>query len=127
MTFEHKKLIRRMYFCILGFTVLAFGLGFYWLGMTGALVAAGSLLCLALGFWLTETLVGLITGVKKANTTAVGFLFLGKLGWWIGIFLAAKWIPEGNEKSLALGFGFFLLAIFVAGLSHFGLPKISDA
>ncbi len=127
MASPHKKLLTQLYISIVICAVLAFGASFYLFGIIGGFISFGSALCLALGFWLTESLVGIMTGVKKANSSAIGLLFLGKLGWWLGIFFAARLIPAGSEKALAIGFGSFLLAILVAAISHFGLPKISDA
>jgi hypothetical protein len=126
MTSPHRKLLNQVYISIVVLTILVFGLSFYLFGITSGIISAGSVLCLALGFWLTESLVGVMTGVKKANSTAIGLLFLGKLGWWVGIFFAARLIPTGSEKALAMGFGSFLLAILAGALYHFGLPKISD-
>lgn len=121
-----KALRRSLVLALLLLTAIAAGASGWIYGAKGAAVTAISALCLALGFWLTEGLVGVMTGVKRANGTAIGLLFLGKLAWWGGLFWMARAYPKGFENSIALGLGAFLLALLIAAISHFGWPKISD-
>jgi hypothetical protein len=126
MNDKWKKLRRAIVFSLLAATALGMGLSFWKFGSLGALVTAVAALCLALGFWITENLVGCLAGVKKANATAIGLLFLGKLGWWVGLFALAKTYPRGMEVPIAIGIGAFLLALLMGGISQYGWPKISD-
>jgi hypothetical protein len=102
-------------------------LAYYLWGASSVLTTELALLCLALGFWVTEMLVGVFTRVKTANASAVGFLFVAKLAWWGALFVGAKRIPPGHDKAVALGVGTFLLALVFSTLQHYGMPKISDA
>ena len=99
----------------------------YWLWDQSSVITTElSLLCLALGFWVTEMLVGVFTRVKKANATAITLLLLAKLGWWAALFWGAKRIPHGHDGAVALGIGSFLLALLFSTLKHYGMPTISD-
>lgn len=99
----------------------------YWLwGLDSVITTEFSLLCLALGFWVTEMLVGIFTKVKKANATAIALLLFVKLAWWAAIFWGAKRIPHGHDGAVALGIGTFLLALLFSTLKHYGMPTISD-
>ena len=93
-------------------------------------MAAGSTvataLCLALGIWLTELLVSVFMGVRKANPTAIALLFLGKLVWWGSILVLSRNHAAGMEKPIALGIAAFLFAVTLTGIFHYGMPKISD-
>jgi hypothetical protein len=127
MSDNWKKLRRNLQLALLVAAAIAAFLGGWVDGIPGAMVAVATLLCLALGFWLTEGLVGVMTGIKKANGTAIGLLFLGKLLWWGSIFWLSRQYPPGTESSIAVGLGAFLLALLIASIGHFGWPKISDA
>jgi hypothetical protein len=124
---EQKKLQRSLYLSLGIFSLIAAISGYLIYGNSGAITAFSSILCLALGFWITESLIGVFTGVKKANSTAIVLLFSGKLAWWVGIFWASRILPKGSEPAVAIGLGSFLLALLLAGVLHYGLPKISDA
>ena len=108
-------------------TALAIGAFSYWQwGPEFAISTEFVFLCLALGFWVTEMLVGVFTGVKKANATAIALLFFVKLGWWTALFWGARRIPQGHDGAVALGIGGFLLALLFSTLRHYGVPTISD-
>jgi hypothetical protein len=127
MNDKWKKLRKAIGLSLLGATVLGMGLSFWAFGPLGALVTAIAALCLALGFWITENLVGCLAGVKKANATAIALLFLGKLAWWVALFALARVYPRGMEFPIAIGIGAFLLALLIGGVSQYGWPKISDS
>lgn len=107
---------------------LTFGSGFlFW--QSGPLAAAwgfGTALCLALGLIITENLVAVFTGVKKANAVAVVLLLSFKLMWWGIIFWAGSRVPPEQKLSLVIGAGVFLLALFAMGLSMAEWPKSID-
>lgn len=125
---EKWRRVKRMHLISLVVGMILGGaLSYYLWGATAALATEGAALCLALGFWLTEMLIGVFTQVKTANGTAIGLIFFGKLAWWGSIFYAAKHMPKGLEQPLGLGFGIFLFALVAAALNHFGMPRISDA
>jgi hypothetical protein len=124
---EQKKLQRSIYLNFGVFSLISAISGYLMYGNSGAITAFASTLCLALGFWITESLIGIFTGVKKANFTAIALLFSGKLAWWVGIVWASSILPKGSEPVVAIGLGSFLLALLIAGFMHYGLPKISDA
>ncbi len=126
MGWNNNTLRKTLWLAFIGATALAVVLSFVWFGNQGAILTLISSLCLALGFGITEALVGVFTGVKKANTSAIALLFLAKLGWWLGLFMLSRHYPPGTEIPIAMGLGAFLLALFIASLSHFGWPKISD-
>lgn len=108
--------------------VVAIATSFMWLkeGWTAGLVTLLAALCLALGLWVTELLVGVFVGVKKANPTAIALLMAAKFGWWGAIFLGSRHVPAGHETAIALGIGAFLVALLVTGIFYFGMPKIAD-
>lgn len=108
-------------------TVLAVGLSAYFWGMVAALITLSGSAYLAIGFWITENIVGVLSRVKVANGTAIAFLMMGKVLWLGSLFLLAKSMPPGQEIPAAMGMGAFLLALLVATFSHFGMPKVSDA
>lgn len=97
----------------------------YMWGLPSILPAFLGLLCLALGFKITELLVAILTGVRKANPTAVSLLFLLKFAWWGGLFWGSKHAPQEWQRPFALGLGAFLLSLVFAGVMHYGIPKIS--
>lgn len=117
-----KTLLISLGICLLG--VAAFGF-WQWGGNAAAIIALSGL-CLALGLWVTELLVSVLTGVRKANATAVALLLAGKFLWWGALILGAKWVPAGNEVPIALGIGAFLLSVLVTGIVHYGMPQISE-
>jgi hypothetical protein len=100
-------------------------LSWYLWGPYGALVCGAAALCLALGFWITETLISAFTRMGSPSPTALSLLFCAKLLWWVTIFLVAKRLPPGFDKPVALGIGTFLLALLAATLPHYGKPGIS--
>lgn len=102
------------------------GLAFWQWGAREAMAVLLSALCLALGLWVTELLVSIFMGVRKANATAILLLFTGKILWWGSLFFASRYLPPGLEKPIALGIGAFLLAMVCTGFAHYGMPKISD-
>ena len=107
-------------------SVLSMGLSAYFWGKEAAGFTGGAILCLGLGFWLTELIVAVYTKTKKANITAMALLFLGKIGWWGGLFWASSAIPKGYERPIGLGIASFLGAVLVAMIQHYGMPSISD-
>ncbi|MGZ3650673.1 MAG: hypothetical protein ACXVB9_11195 [Bdellovibrionota bacterium] len=120
------KVKRTLAWALLLLAVLGGALAYIFWGFAGAAADVGVLLCLALGFWVTEGLVGVFTQTKKANPTGVMLLFFGKLAWWGTIFVAARKMPAGLDRPVALGIGSFLLALLVAMVQHYGMPRISD-
>lgn len=95
-------------------------------GLKAAAITALSALCLALGLWFTENLVAVFTKVKTANPTAMVLLVMGKMLWWVGLFLLMRSLPRGQEFALSLGFGSFLFALLCVGLAQAEWPKISS-
>jgi len=126
MNDKWKQLRRSIRITLLVTALLAAGLSFWLWGSASGAVTFVSALCLALGFWVTEGLVGVMTGVKTANGTAIVLLFAAKLAWWGGLFWLAQVYPPGIESAIALGMGAFLVSLLVASIGHFGWPKISD-
>lgn len=121
------KTLRRTILLSLALTTLslaALSLSLYGLG-GGVITFLGSL-CLASGFWLTEGLVGVMTGTKRANPTAIALLFLGKIAWWVALFVLSRKLPTGMEVPVALGVGAFLLALLAGAISLFGWPKMTE-
>jgi len=127
MNLNWKKLRRAIAWSFLVFTLAGMGISYWKFSLSAAWVTTGAALCLALGFWITEMLVGVLTGVKKANTTAIGLLFLGKLAWWGALLVLSRYYPAGMEIPIAIGMGAFILAMVTGVLSQYGWPKISDA
>jgi len=106
-------------------SVLAGAVAAFAWGAKAAAIAVAVILCLALGFWLTEMLIGVFTQTIKANPTAISLMLLGKFAWWAGLILAARHVPPGYEGAIGLGMGAFLLALSVAMIQHYGMPRIS--
>lgn len=127
MNLNWKKLRVAIARALLAFTLAGMAISYWKFGPMAAVVTGGASLCLALGFWITELIVGVLTGVKKANSTAIGLLFLGKLGWWAALFALSRYYPAGTEIPIAIGMGAFILAMVAGVLSQYGWPKISDA
>lgn len=121
-----KKLKKALFISVLLSTVILSGVSAYFYGPVGGAATLISSLCIALGFWITEGLIGVFTGVKRANPTAMGLLVLGKFGWWGLLFALARYHPPGTEIPIAIGLGAFLLSLVITALSHFGWPQISD-
>ena len=122
------KAVRKSFALMLLLSVLvAGGFSYGQWGAQRAVTTIGAILCLALGFWITEMLIGVFTRVKRANATAIGLLFLAKLAWWGGLFYGARHLPAGHDGAVALGLGAFLLALLFASIGHYGMPRISDS
>lgn len=122
------KKIERTFMISGGILSLAALAGSIWLwGAFSGLPMLLGVLCLALGFKLTELLVGILTGVRKANATAVALLFFLKFSWWGILFWGAKHAPSEWQKPFALGLGTFLFSLLIAGVTHYGFPKVSKA
>jgi len=107
-------------------TVLTGAASFYFWGPKSAALTAGVVLCLALGFWFTEMIIGVFTQTIRANPTAIVLMLLGKFGWWAALIIAARHIPPGSEGAIGLGMAGFLLALSIAMIRHYGMPRISD-
>lgn len=122
------KAVRRSFALLLVLAlVIAGGFSYWQWGVERAATTTAAILCLALGFWITEMLIGVFTRVKRANATAIGLLFLAKLAWWGCLFYGAKHLPAGHDGAVAVGLGAFLLALLFASIGHYGMPRISDA
>jgi hypothetical protein len=91
-----------------------------------ALATLSAILCLALGFWITEMLIGVFTQTVRANPTALMLLLMSKFGWWAALIVAARHMPHGYEAPVGLGMSAFLLAVVIAMIQHYGMPRISD-
>lgn len=113
----------------LGSGLLLSGLVSYLLFLfEGVIPTLAAFLCLALGLWLTRGLASAFTGVTKANPASLIFLFTGKLLWWIGLFVMSKKVTAAQQWPVAIGFLFFMIAITLAGLVHYGFkPKSSES
>lgn len=127
MNLNWKKVRKAIAGSLLIFTVAGMAISYWKFGPVAAAVTGGAALCLALGFLITELIVGILTGVKKANSTAIALLFLGKLAWWASLFALSRYYPAGTEIPIAIGMGAFILAMVAGVLSQYGWPKISDA
>ncbi len=90
-----------------------------------AIYAVLSSAVLLTGFKITELLIAVLTGVRKANTTAIALLFMAKLAWWVSLFVLSKNIPAEMRGAVGIGFGSFLCAASSMALFSFGLPSIS--
>lgn len=100
--------------------------GFLWSPKAAFVTVLGSL-CLASGFFITELLIGVMTGVKRANPAAIALLMLGKFGWWAGLFWLSRHLNSEVQLPLAMGMGSFLFSLVLVVLLQYGMPKISDA
>lgn len=118
---------RTLLLLLIAFGLVATAFSWWRWGTPHAITSLAAILCLALGFWITEMLIGVFTRVKRANPTAIGLLFLAKLGWWGILFYGARHLPAGHDGAVAVGLGTFLLALLFATLRHYGMPRISDA
>jgi len=119
--------MRRTIFLMLALGAAVGGVGVFWLlGPTHSLVTLVTILCFALGFWVTELLIGILTRLKTANASAILLLLVAKFAWWGGLFYAAKYLPADLKIGVAIGMGVFLLSLLLAGLGQFGFPRISD-
>lgn len=99
----------------------------YWqTGPVGAAWGFGTALCMALGLLLTENLVAVFTGIKKANAVAMIFLLSFKLLWWGIIFWAGSRVPADQRVAVLVGAGVFLLSLVAMGLSLAEWPKSID-
>ncbi|MGZ3692809.1 MAG: hypothetical protein ACXWQO_01070 [Bdellovibrionota bacterium] len=124
---EKWRQVRSMMMKALGISVTAaVAFSYYFWALPGAAITLAAALCLALGLWVTEMLVAVLTGVRKANATAIMLLFTGKFLWWGGLIVGARALPPGNEKPIALGIIAFLLSILVTGIAQYGMPTISE-
>jgi hypothetical protein len=122
-----KLIEKTIQLVLLVFGGVALGFSIYYWGLWAVIPTALGLLCLALGFKITELLVAILSGVRKANPSAIAILFLFKLIWWGALFWGSKRAPVEWQKPFALGLGVFLLSLLIGGLRHYGLPKISEA
>lgn len=122
-----KQLRTHIFLFALLFAVVAAALSYHLWGAKHALAAFLGAACLSAGLFLTEGLFGVFTKVYRANPTAIALLFTGKILWWAMFFMLPRWIPSAFLPAMAIGMGSFLLAILVAGILHYGMPKISDA
>jgi hypothetical protein len=121
------KKVKATFAVALAVLVVADAVGAFVLwGSSGAMVSVAALLCLALGFWITERLIAVFTRTSTANPTAIVLLLFGKLLWWGALFYGARHLPAGMDKPVALGIGAFLIALLIAMLRHYGMPRISD-
>ncbi len=121
-----KNVRGTLLWCLVAGAFLNGGISFWLWGSESVFTAEAAFLCLALGFWLTEMLLGVFSGVKRANATAIALLFIAKVAWWVALFWAANRIPPGHNRAVALGVGTFLVALLVSTFKHFGMPTISD-
>lgn len=106
--------------------VISGSAAFYFWNFPSVLATEGVILCLALGFWITERLVAVFTQTRRANPTAIVLLLFGKLVWWGALFAGARMIPPGYDRPVGLGIGAFLLALLVGVVKHYGMPRITD-
>ena len=125
-TVDRRKVKKTLLLCYVVSALVATALSFGIWGLIPALATLGSILCLALGFWITEMLIGVFTQTIRANPTAIALLFTGKLGWWAALIMAARHMPHGFEGPVGLGMSAFLLAVVIAMIQHYGMPRISD-
>lgn len=121
-----KKVRKSFFYWLLAGMVAGGGAALGFWDFQRALVLEISCLCLALGFWITEMLIGVFTTVKKANASAIVLLFLGKILWWGTLFWCSRHIAPGMEAAVASGIGIFLAALLLSSIQHYGMPRISD-
>lgn len=124
---QEWRALRRVFFVITVVLAAAAAAVSYWQwGGIAAAYALGAALLLLGGFWITEMLIGIFTGVKQATFSAKALLFLGKLAWWGALFYASSKAGPDARYPIALGFGAFLAGLLLAALFRSGWPKISD-
>ena len=99
---------------------------YFFYELEGTITASVGFLCLALGLWLTRGLAGAFTGVVKASPARLIILLTGKLLWWVAIFVLSKKVAPGQQWPVMIGFLFFLIAITLAGVTHYGFPGKSS-
>jgi hypothetical protein len=121
-----KDAKRTLALCLLVATGAGGALAFRLWGPTGAGVFLAGLLCLASGLWVTERLIAVFLGTRKANPTALVFLMTGKVLWWGALFFASRRLPVGYDGAVGLAIGAFLLALLIATVRHYGMPRISE-
>ena len=117
--------IKKFYIFLGAWTLLALGIGAYFFPVNLLPFVILGAVALLSGFKLTELLVSVLTGVRKANPAAIALIFFLKLLWWLALFLISRKITQPMIAPLGLGFAAFLLALLSAALQVFGLPKIS--
>lgn len=117
--------IKRFYIFLGIWTTIAVLAGAYFIGVSAVPVTLLGAAILAAGFKITELLVAVLTGVRKANGTAVALLFMLKISWWGALFFLSKVLNSTHLYPLALGFGAFLAALISSILYSVGMPKIS--
>lgn len=122
-----KSIKKSLWLVALGLTVVSAALSAYLWSPKAAMMAILGSLCLASGFFITELLIGVMTGVKRANPAAIALLMLGKFGWWAGLFWLSRHLSPEVQLPLAMGMGAFLFSLVLVVLLQYGMPKISDA
>lgn len=125
MTQQKTQWIKKFYIFLGIWTAIAVAASAFFLGLLAAPITLLGAGLLAAGFKITELLVAVLTGVRKANGTAIALLFFLKLSWWGALFFLSKILKSGDVYPLALGFGAFLAALVSSVLYSVGLPKIS--
>lgn len=126
-TAKWKKLKKSLWLSVLLWSLAGAALSFYLWGSTASVFSLLGTACLLGGFYVTELLIGVLAGVKKANPTAIGLLFLAKLTWWGGIFWLSRHLTPSTQAPVAVGMGAFLFSLVSLVLLRYGMPKISDA
>jgi hypothetical protein len=106
--------------------LLAVLISYFFYELEGAIVTGIAFLCLALGLWITQLLTRAFTGVKKQSPAVLVLLFTGKLLWWASLFILSKKITPAQQWPVMIGFLFFLIAITLAGVLHYGFPGKSS-
>lgn len=125
---QEWRALRRLFFLVtLVLAVLAAGFSYWQWGPVAAVYSLSAALLLLSGFWVTEMLIGIFTGVKQATFSAKVLLFVAKLGWWGALFYASSRVTPDARYPIGLGFGAFLLGLLLAALFRSGWPKISDS
>lgn len=124
---QEWRALRRVFFVITLVLAVASAVFSFWQwGPEAAVYSLCAALLLLGGFWVTEMLIGVFTGVKQATFSAKVLLFVAKLGWWGALFFASSRVTPDARYPIALGFGAFLLGLLLAALFRSGWPKISD-